>query len=264
MNQERRTRGTGKVFWGIFLLLSAAFLVMSQMGFLQGIGVMSVLFSIFWVSVLLRGIFRRSFGQILFSIAFLCIIYDEPLGIEALTPVTVLLAALLGTIGLNLIFKRRSWNPYAADWREDWKESWREEEYNGKKKVIDLDVLGEEADQEEAESEDASRISFHNSFGAAVKYVNSDNFQFAELECSFGSMKVYFDNARVVGGEAEIRLGVSFGSIELFLPKEWYVMVQTDTPFGGVEEKNHSRPDGRTTVLLTGEITFSGVSILYV
>ncbi len=255
MKQERRTKGTGKVFWGIFLVLAAVFLVVSQMGFLQGVGVMSVLFSIFWISMLLRGIYKRSFGQILFSIAFLCIIYDEPLGIEALTPTTVLLAALLGTIGLNLIFKRKSWYQYTADWKED---------YVGKKKVIDLEILEEEANEARAEWEDNSRISFQSSFGSAVKYVNSDNFQSAALSCSFGSMKVYFDNARVSDGEAVIRLEVSFGSMELFLPKEWYVVIQTDTPFGGVEEKNHSRPDGSVTVLLTGEINFSSVSILYV
>ena len=46
--------------------------------------------------------------EILFSIAFICIIYDDWLGITALTPWTVLGAALLGSIGLSLIFKKKS------------------------------------------------------------------------------------------------------------------------------------------------------------
>mgnify|MGYP006893000712 FL=1 len=41
------------------------------------------------------------------SIAFICIIYDDWLGITALTPWTVLGAALLGSIGLSLIFKKK-------------------------------------------------------------------------------------------------------------------------------------------------------------
>ena len=42
----------------------------------------------------------------LFSLAFAAILFDEALGIEAITPWPVLGAALLGTIGLNMIFNK--------------------------------------------------------------------------------------------------------------------------------------------------------------
>lgn len=57
---------------------------------------------------LFNGIRNVNFWEILFSIAFICIIYDDWLGITALTPWTVLGAALLGSIGLSLIFKKRA------------------------------------------------------------------------------------------------------------------------------------------------------------
>ena len=46
---------------------------------------------------LFKGIRNVNFWEILFSIAFICIIYDDQLGITALTPWTVLGAALLGS-----------------------------------------------------------------------------------------------------------------------------------------------------------------------
>ena len=107
-------RDRKNVFWGILFLLGACAVIAGQLGFLEGIGFWSILFSLVLAAVLIRGIIRRSWGMILFSIAFLCIINDRLLGIEKLTPWPVLGAALLGTIGLNLLFPRRNWKH--MDW----------------------------------------------------------------------------------------------------------------------------------------------------
>ena len=105
--KEKRYQKGSKIFWGVFLILAAAFLVVSRLGYLSEIGMAGILFAIFFTAIILQGIWERSFGKILFPIAFLCIIFDEPLGITAITPWTVLIAAALGTAGLNLIFKRK-------------------------------------------------------------------------------------------------------------------------------------------------------------
>ena len=95
------------VFWGVLFLLGACAVIAGRLGFLDGIGFWSILFSLVLAAVLIRGIVRRSWGMILFSVAFLCIVNDRLLGIEKLTPWPVLGAALLGTIGLNLLFPDR-------------------------------------------------------------------------------------------------------------------------------------------------------------
>ena len=95
MKNEKRGIKTGNIFWGLFLVLAAVFLVVSQLGLLKDIGVFSILFAVFWVAILIEGLIRGSFGKILFSLAFLFIIFDEPLGIEAVNSWTVLAAALL-------------------------------------------------------------------------------------------------------------------------------------------------------------------------
>lgn len=71
-----------------------------------------------------------------------------------------------------------------------------------KKKDTDYETIIDE--------EDGNRISFDTSFGASIKYVNTDDFQSASLDCSFGSMKVYFDNAMMQQPQATIYLDASF------------------------------------------------------
>lgn len=260
MKTGSKSKKAGKIFWGVFLLLAAVFLVVSRLGYLKEVGVVSILFAIFWVAVLIEGIVRLSFGKMLFSVAFLCIIFDEPLGITAITPWTVLAAALLGTIGLNMIFRRKKHFHYEYHYENDW----------GKKKedqVIDVEaemVGDQENGGQKGQSQDGGYVHLETNFGSAVKYVNSENFEQADLECSFGSMKVYFDNAIIQKGHAVIHLDVSFGAIELYLPRKWTVINNTDNAFGGVDEKNHNQPDGTTEVILTGDVNFAGVTILYV
>ena len=84
---------SSKVFWGIFFILAAVYVVISKFGILPDIGVFSIILTVFFLWLFVEGIRNVNFWEILFSIAFICIIYDEPLGITALTPWTVLGAA---------------------------------------------------------------------------------------------------------------------------------------------------------------------------
>lgn len=253
--KEKRYRRGRKVFWGIFLLFGAVFLVVSRMGYLQDVGVIGILFAIFFLGIILQGIVERSFGKILFPIACLCIIFDDFLGITAITPWTVLIAAALGTAGLNLIFKRKHSYFYKWDWRE---QAMDEEKY------VDLEESFVVEEKPEESLQGGQKIFFRTNFSSAVKYVSASNFEYAALECSFGNMKVFFDDARIPGGSATIDLSVSFGAVQLYLPKEWYVNNQTDCVCGTVEEKNHSRSSGCPMVTLTGDVSFSGVTIVYI
>ena len=80
------------VFWGIFFIAMAVIVVASKIGILPDVGVFSILASAVLVWVVVDGIRHRNFYEAIFAAAFLLIIYDEPLGIEGLTPWTVLAA----------------------------------------------------------------------------------------------------------------------------------------------------------------------------
>lgn len=92
------------ILWGIFFIVMAMIVAVSKLGILPDVGVFALLATVFLVWMTADGVRHRNFYESLFAVAFLCIIYDKPLGIEALTPWTVLVAALLLSIGLSLLF----------------------------------------------------------------------------------------------------------------------------------------------------------------
>ena len=102
-----------RVFWGVLLILAGIFLIISKLGYFPNVNVFSLLLTVFLVVIIVKSLPRFNFAGILFPIAFICIIYDKQLGITAITPWTVLIAALLGSIGLSMIFhKHIKWSQY--------------------------------------------------------------------------------------------------------------------------------------------------------
>ena len=184
----------------------------------------------------------------LFPLAFISILYDKQLGITAITPWTVLLAALLGTIGLNLIFSK-------TKWKYKWKRNW---DHHGKHKIAGNDHF------ENGENIEGEYVYMKSSFGSLLRYVTSDNLRYAELEANFSGVKIYFDNAKVPSGNATLNLDVNFSGIEIFVPENWKIINHLGSSFGGVSEKGKT-PSGETvTLTLEGENSFSGITVYYV
>ena len=86
-----------------------------------------------------------------------------------------------------------------------------------------------------------------------------------EITSFFGiRTTTYFDKAHIQGDSAQIIVDVSFGSVELFVPKNWNIIKSADSSFGGIEEKNNNAVKDGPTVYLEGDISFSGVTIYYI
>lgn len=79
-------------------------MVISKLGYFPDINAFSLILTVFLVVIIAKSIPHLNFSGILFPIAFICIIYARQLGITAITPWTVLIAALFGSIGLSMIF----------------------------------------------------------------------------------------------------------------------------------------------------------------
>lgn len=233
-----------KIFWGMFFILGAVFILAAQMGFVEGVGFWSIFWTILLAAWLVKSIFKLEFMGIFLSLAFLGIVYAEPLGIQAITPWPILGAAVLLGIGFNMIFPKRH-------------KSWfKKNKYGGYTiKSGDATVIND-ADDSETSCEVA--------FGATTKYINSDAFTSVRLETSFGEMKVYFDNAIMKNKDAYVFLDNSFGSTELYVPHTWTVINQLDSAFGGIAEKGRKEPDGVHSLYLRGDNSFGGVTVFYV
>ena len=232
-------KNVGKIFWGLFFILAAVYIVASKFCTLPDISILSIFLTIFFVSIFIKGIVHRNFWEILFPIAFLCIIFDEPLGITDLTPWTVLGAALLGSIGLSMIFKPKK----------------------GFKVSVNKDSYGTGVSSEQCSGE---QIRCENNFGSQIKYINSDDFRFAHLENNFGSLNVYFDNAVIQGGIATVMVENNFGETVLYIPREWRVQNNLTRSFGSVSETGRNEGTSESTICLQGDCSFGSIEIHYV
>ncbi|WP_122639484.1 LiaF transmembrane domain-containing protein [Romboutsia sp. Marseille-P6047] len=230
-----------RIFWGVLLILGSISLIVNKLGYFGDINMVSIIISIVLIGIMIKSIFYKSFAGILFPLAFICIIFDDKLGLTAITPWTVLIAAALGSAGLSMIFhKKPKWYDYKQNY------NWKEDNYD----TIDF--------------EDDNRIRLDTSFGGSIKYINTESFERADLSCSFGSMKIYFDNSKLKNGRGVIKLEASFAGVELYIPKTWTVEDRTSQAFGGLSEKNKNFPSKDDILTLVGDISFAGVEIIYI
>lgn len=231
----------GNVFWGIFLLVAAAFIVVGNMGLFGDISFWTIGFSIVLLAWFVRSLFKVRFGGMLFSLAFAAILFDEVLNIEDITPWPVLGAALLGTIGLNMIFKR------------------------GREKFVGVRIgnkVGGQLVDEQVSDDEIFKCEM--AFGSSVKYVNSTNLKFVNLESSFGNLTVYFDEVKLSEGSVHISVENSFGKMSLFVPKEWDTNVNVDRAFGNVSEIGRPTRESEAKVYIEGETNFGQLEINYI
>lgn len=245
-------RNRKNVFWGVLFLLGACAVIAGRLGFLEGIGFWSILFSLVLAAVLIRGVIRRSWGMILFSIAFLCIVNDRLLGIEELTPWPVLGAALLGTIGLNILFPRR--NRKHTDWLR----------INMKDGEDDSSDMGNAEYETQLEEDGGESVRCEVNFHSTIKYLSSTALKYARLENSFGSLAVYFTDCALLQHQAEVRVDISFATTELYIPASWHVICNVSSAFGGINEHGSSSLDSEDVLTITGDVSFGALEIHYI
>jgi len=241
------------ISWGLLFVLAAIFIIVNRLGYFPQISVFKIVVTIILITIIFKSVIRLRFAGILFPIAFLCIIYADQWNITALTPGPVLLTALLASIGLSMIFEKNDYWFHHGHWNHDhWSHNnWRKDE-------------GGEHFEQVINEPDGNVVNYSVSFGSSMKYIKTDNFEKASIKCSFGAMKVYFDKAVVSSGHAQIYLDISFSGVELYIPKTWNVVYDVNTTLGGIDEKNRKTESDSPVVTIKGNISFSGVEIIYI
>jgi len=236
----RRGRGRRfrKVFWGMVLILGAGALLANSLGLFGEVGFWSIFLSAVLVAFIFDGIIRRSFGEMLFGLAFLVIVNDTMLGLEKITPWPVLIAALLGTVGLKMLFP-------------------------GFKKKRHGHYCGSHRESVSKEHRDGDSLSLENSFGESVKYI-TDEIANVDIHSSFGAMKVYFADAVLKDNKAYVNVESAFGSVELYVPADWRVVMDVETAFGAAEMKHRDNLSEEQVLYVTGEVSFGELVILNV
>lgn len=245
MKDNKNMDGRNVVLGALFLIGAIALLI-NKLGFLNillgGMSFFQIIVTVFLVGVLVKGMSKHSFGQILFSVAFIIIVNDKVLHMEAFTPWTVLGAAALGTIGLHLMFPNVK---------------------SGYGRFVTINGREVTAAPVTAETRQGSMICFENCFGQSVKYVSGEISR-VKLDNSFGFLQVYFTDAQLKDGTAEVIMDGAFGSTILYVPADWKVITNVSHAFGGAGERGQCNPEGNIQLYVRGNVAFGRIEIRYI
>ena len=243
-----------EVFWGIALVAAAVFLVLNQLHLLAfHFKVSMIIWTIIFGAALIESLADRSLFGTTFSIAFLLIVYAEPLHITKIVPWTVLIAAFLIYLGLSLIFKR-SWFPKTVYFNQK-----KRQDFKNNHSRADNNVLN--ASNSEADGED---IVINQRLSSVSRYISSKNLRSITINSSLGEVEVYLDQAEAAGDTVVADINGTMGEIEFYLPSSWKVDSQNlNVALGELEIEGESTGGGPTLVL-TGHSSMGEIEVYYV
>jgi predicted membrane protein len=233
-------------FWGVFFVLAAVFVVVSQVTTFAQIGFWSILAAVLLVAVFIQSLVHLNYFGIFLSLAVAYWIFMQPLhlayNLPLISPWLLLLAAVLLSIGFYTMFQRREKDKYY------------------KRNNVDG------CDYRAVEDIDDNNPYVKVSFGSSSKYLHGDCLKTGQFYCNCGSLEVYFDQVQLDPNGAEVFVDCSLGEISLYIPRDWRVVDKLHSSLGSV--RNDSRrpaPDGNAPVLtLTGNISLGAVEIQYI
>lgn len=261
------------IFWGVLFIAAAILWLISELGYLPGIGFGHIAFSILWGALVIKGLINLESFSVFMGLAFLAIVWDKELGIESITPWPVIGAALLLTIGCSLIFKgvgRRKWEiNYSYNFKDN------EKKCKGSHK--DFQKMDENnktwegntkygTDQPHQSHADGEHVYHMNRFSGAQKYIDSQNLKSVEIINKAGGMEVYLDNAKAAGDKVYMRIECYASGLEIYIPRSWKIENTVNCFMGAVEEPSGITDDAvnDVTLVLSGTVKAAGVEIIRV
>lgn len=220
-----------------------------QTGFSFGVG--SILLTVVLLIFLIQGLVHRLMPVAVFSLAFIVIIYAKHLGVTALVPWAILGAALLLSIGLSLIIRPRAFDKFQQIHRQQhqYRKQYYKENHHypeDTQTIVEEDLVV------------AARMS------NTVRYLKTDDFTHAEITAYMAGVKIYFDDVTVNEAGANINVESSFAGIDLYVPSDWNMIINMDNSLSGIEEKGKLATKQGPTVTVTGALSLSGLTVVYI
>ena len=235
---------TGKIFWGVALILLAVLLVLDAFhvfapleAVLGNISLWRLVLGICLLFVVVKFLCRARFAAIFVPLALIFMLFEENISVlcGAVTPNlvnnwTLLLVAILLSAGVHVLTsafrKRRKTNA-----------------------IIDA-----------AFSEGGHKAG--GSLGRHTVYIDSESLAPNFVESSFGACEIHFQNVENYHGGGTLRVELDFGRMEIFVPRAWKVMLCVEQSFSSVDQREP--PADGLTLKIIGEVNFSSLCIIYV
>lgn len=230
-----------KYLWGFIFVLAAIALIVVKIKFVE-IDFWSLFFSIVFLAGFISGVVKLDWSKMLFSAAIFIIINDELLHMEQFTPWTVLGVALLGSIGLSILFpgKKRK-KDKAGKFVYGW---------------TDLD--------EEMIVSDAEVVEQKLVFKNATEYVQSQSLREINSKCVFAETSLYLHQAVLANNRAKINLDIVFGEAHVYVPEDWTVVIDASGAFVEEDNPNEGMNKGENKILITGKVVFGEIHVHYI
>lgn len=108
-----------------------------------------------------------------------------------------------------------------------------------------------------------SQMNVFSTFSEQNRKVTSGDFRNAEVTAIFGSSKLDLRDATVSQPPAYIQTTTMFGGVEIFVPSNWDVRINTVAFFGGSSDKRREATPQKETpdLIITGTVFFGGLDI---
>jgi predicted membrane protein len=104
-------------------------------------------------------------------------------------------------------------------------------------------------------------------FTSAKRYINSQNFKGGKVTSIFGGNHLDFARAKLANGENTLEIACIFGGCKIYVPREWKVIVNVTSIFGGIDDKRYANfdyPKSEGVLIIKGAVIFGGCEILSV
>lgn len=112
------------------------------------------------------------------------------------------------------------------------------------------------------EQNSADMIDEVSVFNSIKRRITSQNFRGGRITSIFGGADIFMNEAKLAQGEQVLDIVAIFGGIDLYVPRDWRVIVKTVTIFGGFDD-NRFRDSGveiadDRAIVIKGFVLFGG------
>lgn len=100
-------------------------------------------------------------------------------------------------------------------------------------------------------------------FGQDAHIVTLNVLEHGDIDCCFGSLTVDLRDCRQVAEDCEIDADCSFGSLELLVPKRFFINLDRSVAFGSIEIKGQPDSEPAGSIQLDADVSFGHIEIHY-
>ncbi len=243
----------GRAFWGIFFIVCALFVVLNQMGiWTYKLGFWAAVGTVIFAISLLDGLINRRITESVFSIAFILMIFAEPLHITRLVPWTILLAAVLISIGLGIIFRNRFHTVAYANKKI--------KNFRNKREAITDHIFTDTVSKEQG-----AHVVVDQTMSDTSRYIHSKELETIDMNAKMSDVNLYLDDAQAANETVTMNVNLTMTDLTIYLPLSWQVESNMASTFmSGDFEIDGTSNGGGPTLIIQGRSNMSDIKIEYV